>query len=191
MCLFTHFAAGALVGGATGNVWAAAVAGLTSHAVLDAIPHYDHPDWRVELGGGLASLVLLLLLPFASWPAVIGGLAGMLPDLENLLHKLGKLERRQFIFPSHTGLVPHTKRSSGGWARPWVREDGVGRVQESSVSMSPETSPAISSKASRKISMLIDIGSEPVNSGGVADSAPRVGGRFQRADLLTLYSVGL
>ena len=39
MCLFTHFAAGALAGGATGNVYAGTVAGLASHAVLDMIPH--------------------------------------------------------------------------------------------------------------------------------------------------------
>lgn len=107
MCLFTHFAAGALAGGATGNVWAGAVAGIASHAVLDAIPHYDHPDWRLELLGGVLSLGLLLLMPFATWPAVIGGLLGMAPDLENLFQKLGKMKRSQFIFPTHTGLIPH------------------------------------------------------------------------------------
>lgn len=107
MCLFTHFAAGALAGGLTGNPWLGLAAGVASHAVLDAIPHYDHPDWRLELGGGLLSLALLLVLPFASLPAVLGGLGGMLPDLENLFQKLGKMRRDQFIFPSHTGLVPH------------------------------------------------------------------------------------
>jgi len=107
MCLFTHFAAGALAGGLTGNPWLGLVAGAASHAVLDAIPHYDHPDWRVELSAGVASLILLLLMPFASLPAILGGLAGMLPDLENLFQKLGKMRRDQFIFPSHTGLIPH------------------------------------------------------------------------------------
>ncbi len=107
MCIFTHFAAGALVGGLTGNVYWGAAAGLASHAALDVIPHYDHPDWRLELGGGIASLVLLLLMPFASWPAVIGGLCGMLPDIENLLQKLGKMRRDQFVYPTHTGLLPH------------------------------------------------------------------------------------
>jgi len=107
MCLFTHFAAGALAGGVTGNVYAGAVAGLASHAVLDVIPHYDHPDWRLELAGGVLSLILLLLMPFASWPAVIGGLFGMAPDLENLFQKLGRMSRKSFIFPTHTGLLPH------------------------------------------------------------------------------------
>ena len=107
MCLFTHFAAGALVGGATGNPVAGVVTGLASHALLDAIPHYDHPDWRLELAGGVLSLVVLLLMPFATLPAVLGGLAGMLPDLENLFQKLGKMRRDQFVFPSHTGLIPH------------------------------------------------------------------------------------
>ncbi len=107
MCLFTHFAAGALAGGMTGNVWYGAAAGLASHAVLDAIPHYDHPDWRLELAAGVFSLILLLLMPFATWAAVVGGIFGMVPDIENLFQKLGKMRREQFIFPSHTGLIPH------------------------------------------------------------------------------------
>ncbi len=107
MCLFTHFAAGALAGGLTGNVWAGAAAGMASHAVLDAIPHYDHPDWRLELAAGVISLILLLLMPFATLAAVVGGIFGMVPDLENLFQKLGKMRRDQFIFPSHTGLIPH------------------------------------------------------------------------------------
>jgi len=107
MCLFTHFAAGALAGGVTGNVYLGAVAGLASHAVLDVIPHYDHPDWRVEMLGGLLGLVLLLLMPFSSGPAVVGGLFGMIPDLENLFQKLGRMGRDKFLFPTHTGLLPH------------------------------------------------------------------------------------
>ncbi|MCB1182420.1 hypothetical protein KDM41_03230 [bacterium] len=107
MCLFTHFAAGALAGGVTGNVYLGAAAGLASHAVLDVIPHYDHPDWRLELGGGVLGLLVLLTLPWASWPAVVGGLCGMLPDLENLFQKLGLIGRHRFVFPTHTGLLPH------------------------------------------------------------------------------------
>ncbi|MCP4573122.1 MAG: hypothetical protein GY838_12265 [bacterium] len=107
MCLFTHFAAGALAGGVTGNIYVGAVAGLASHAVLDAIPHYDHPDWRLELAGGVASLILLLLLPFGGAAAMVGGICGMVPDLENLFQKLGWMGRNRFLFPSHTGLVPH------------------------------------------------------------------------------------
>ena len=107
MCLFTHFAAGALAGGLTGSPLWGAVAGVASHAVLDVLPHYDHPDWRLELGGGIAALALLLVMPFASWAAVIGGIAGMLPDLENLFQKLGKMRRDQFVYPTHTGLLKH------------------------------------------------------------------------------------
>lgn len=107
MCLFTHFAAGALAGGLTGSVGLGALAGVASHAVLDVLPHYDHPDWRLELGGGIAALVLLLFMPFASWAAVVGGIAGMVPDLENLFQKLGKLRRDQFVYPTHTGLLKH------------------------------------------------------------------------------------
>lgn len=107
MCIFTHLAAGALVGSWTGHAGAAAVAGLTSHAVLDLFPHYDFADWRVEVGLGAGLLALLIALPGGSLPAVVGGLAGCLPDLENLLWKLGSWERRRMIFPTHTGLLPH------------------------------------------------------------------------------------
>ncbi|MCP4517100.1 MAG: hypothetical protein GY824_17970, partial [Delftia sp.] len=118
MCVFTLFAAGALVGGLCPNVWTAAGAGLASHAVLDAIPHYDHPDWRLELGGGVLMLLILLTLPCASAAAVVGGLGGILPDLENLLQKLGRMKRSAFVFPSHTGLIPHGRELSRrhlGW----------------------------------------------------------------------------
>ncbi len=111
MCLFTHFAAGALVGGATGHVGAAVLGGLASHVLLDALPHYDFPDWRIELAGGGLALWVLLIMPFVSWPAVVGGLCGMLPDLENLLQKLGRLKRSSFRFPSHTGLVLHGRET--------------------------------------------------------------------------------
>ncbi|MFT5234540.1 MAG: hypothetical protein ACI9UQ_002586, partial [Candidatus Krumholzibacteriia bacterium] len=107
MCIFTHFAVGALAGGLSGNVYLGAAAGFASHAVLDVIPHYDHPDWRLELGGGIAALLLLLFMPFFSWPALVGGIFGMVPDLENLAQKLGKLRRDQMVYPTHTGLLPH------------------------------------------------------------------------------------
>ena len=90
----------------------AVVGGLASHAVLDVIPHYDFPDWRIEIAGGAAALLVLVLLPFSSVAAAVGGLAGMVPDLENLLHKLGRLDRRFFLFPTHTGLLPHGRRCS-------------------------------------------------------------------------------
>ncbi len=117
MCLFTHFAAGALVGGLVGEPLLGSLAGIASHAVLDMIPHYDHPDWRLELLGGVGALVLLLILPFGTKAAVWGGLGGVLPDLENLFQKLGLYSRRRFIFPSHNGLLPHGRRLSAGSLR--------------------------------------------------------------------------
>lgn len=107
MCIFTHFAAGALAGSVAGGPWAALAAGLASHALLDLFPHYDFEDWRREVALGLAPLLLLALSPWASVASLLGGLAGCLPDVENLLWKLGRLERRRMIFPTHTGLLPH------------------------------------------------------------------------------------
>ena len=101
MCLFTHFAGGALAGAATNSIWLGAMAGVASHAVLDILPHYDHPDWRVELAGGIAALAILFLLPFWTWPAIVGGIMGMLPDLENLLQKIGRMRKDQFVLHQH------------------------------------------------------------------------------------------
>ncbi len=118
MCLFTHLAAGALVGGLLGNVPAAVAAGLASHAVLDALPHYDFPDWRIEIAGAALTLALLGLLGLGTAAAVAGGLAGVLPDLEILLWRLGRLPRSRFLFPSHSGLIRHgraTGPATLGW----------------------------------------------------------------------------
>ena len=56
------------------------------------------------------------------------------------------------------GLEPHWNMSSGGWGEPAVRLSGVGLVQVRSVATSFETSPASSSKASKKISIDSEVG---------------------------------
>ena len=107
MCVFTHFAAGALLGAYAPYVWLAPVFGLGSHVALDVLPHYDFEDIRVEIVLWLLCMGLLLVGGVYSFAVIAGGLAGVLPDLENLLWKTGVIGEDKKIFPGHTGIIPH------------------------------------------------------------------------------------
>jgi len=107
LCLFTHVAAGALAGAYAPNLYLAPVFGLGSHVVLDMIPHHDFEKMAVEIILALVAIVVLAVSG-AMGPAVIMGvLFGILPDLENLLWKLGRIRDEQKIFPGHTGILKH------------------------------------------------------------------------------------
>ncbi|MGE5392337.1 MAG: hypothetical protein ACM3NH_01165 [Candidatus Saccharibacteria bacterium] len=94
-------AVGIAVGAATHNPIAALAAGFASHLVLDAIPHFDHPDvpkvndelvwtravWIFALADSIFAFLLTLFiwLNFYSFPTLtpyaLGALGGYLPDL--------------------------------------------------------------------------------------------------------------
>lgn len=117
MYFTTHLLVGATAGGAAaalagGQPWVALLAGVSTHAVLDVIPHhdYDRARWAVldvVFGLTLASLAFRLNPPGVEfW----GALGGVLPDAEVVLgHALLALGRppRRNCFPSHSGLLPH------------------------------------------------------------------------------------
>ena len=107
MCLFTHVAAGALAGAYAPNLFLAPVFGLGSHVALDMIPHHDFEKMTVEII--LALIVIgVLAATGAMVPTVIMGVIfGILPDLENLFWKLGKIRDEQKIFPGHVGILKH------------------------------------------------------------------------------------
>lgn len=111
MCVFTHFAAGALAGSLAPHPFLVPVFGLGSHILLDVFPHYDFESMKVEILLGLASLAILLGGGIYSYAVIAGGLIGVLPDLENLLWKTGKIREDQKFFPGHTGIIPHGRRA--------------------------------------------------------------------------------
>jgi len=90
--LTNHVLSGALIGGLARRPLPAFAAGLASHFVLDAVPHWG--DWgsqrrflRVAVADGLVSLAVTGAFAAASPPdrrlAVLAGLAGAaLPDLD-------------------------------------------------------------------------------------------------------------
>lgn len=107
MTTASHAAAGALVGGLLGHPLLGFVGGLLSHVIMDVVPHYDLPRWEVDAVLTVAVSVTLIALSGAD-PAVTWGLVGgALPDLENLVMKLGWIRSEQRVFPTHDGPLPH------------------------------------------------------------------------------------
>jgi hypothetical protein len=83
-----HVATGAALGAAVRSRPLALLLGAPLHVAGDHVPHEDIPDRTFEIGSGLAALGLL-----AAWrgpfdPAVLGGAAASMPDLEHLLPRL-------------------------------------------------------------------------------------------------------
>lgn len=80
-----HVATGAALGAVVRSRPLALLLGPPLHVACDRVPHEDIPDRAFEIGSGLAALGLL-----AAWrgpfdPAVLGGAAASMPDLEHLV----------------------------------------------------------------------------------------------------------
>ena len=116
MSVFTHFAAGALAGYLIPNPVAAPFLGLGSHLLLDMIPHKDFEDYRLEIALWIVAMIVLFAGGAYNLAILLAGLFAVLPDLENLLHKTGKMRRDQMIFPGHRkGWIRHG-RETGAWS---------------------------------------------------------------------------
>ena len=110
MCTLTHLAVGGAVGVWTENGALAFALGVASHVVLDAVPHYDIEDFRIDVGLTLAGFLVLLGLGYWGTPVFWGAVGGVIPDVENLLWSLGILKESQRVFPSHTWFIRHGRR---------------------------------------------------------------------------------
>lgn len=113
MCTLTHLAVGGAVGGCVGNGGLAFLAGVVSHGLLDAVPHYDIKDYRVDVALAAAGFAGVLGLGYWGTPVFWGALGAVVPDIEILLWRLGLLRETQFVFPSHTRAVGHGRQLSG------------------------------------------------------------------------------
>ncbi|MBN2185428.1 MAG: hypothetical protein JW746_08885 [Candidatus Krumholzibacteriota bacterium] len=111
MCVFTHFAAGAVAGAFSPHAALVPVFALGSHMILDMIPHFDFESMFLEIVLGLIALGILLLGGVYSLSIILGGVIAALPDLENLLVKTGKIGKNRKLFPSHSGILPHGARA--------------------------------------------------------------------------------
>lgn len=107
MCLFTHVAVGALAGAFAPNLYLAPVFGLGSHVALDMMPHHDFERMTLEIMLAAVTIVALTVGGAMSLAVLLGALFGILPDLENLFWKLGRIRDDQKVFPGHVGLLKH------------------------------------------------------------------------------------
>jgi hypothetical protein len=80
-----HVATGAAMGAAVRSRPLALLLGPPLHVAGDRVPHEDIPDRSFEIGSGLAMLGLLAARRGLFDPAVLGGAAASMPDLEHLL----------------------------------------------------------------------------------------------------------
>ncbi len=115
MCLFTHVAAGALAGAFAPNLYLAPVFGLGSHIAIDMIPHHDFERMTLEIMLAAVMILALTVGGAMSLAVLLGALCGILPDLENLLWKLGRIRDDQKIFPGHVGFLKHGS-PAGVWS---------------------------------------------------------------------------
>jgi hypothetical protein len=107
VCLFAHIAAGAIVGALSPTPYAAPFFGLASHVVLDVIPHRDIDRMRYELILAVLAIAAIALGGALSMKVSLGIAFALIPDIENLLWKLGAIRDDQKVFPGHRRFLPH------------------------------------------------------------------------------------
>ena len=116
MCSVAHVAVGALIGSFLGNSILSFGAGFVSHIPLDAIPHFDFKDFKVDAAVTLGLLgAVIVAAPFT--PVFFGALGAVLPDFENLLWKLRIIDEKNKVFPTHSGLIRHGRATPSGGLR--------------------------------------------------------------------------
>ena len=107
-----HIVSGFAIGSRCRSVPAAFLAGVISHAAMDALPHRDYRRLTAHVGDAAAGIALTSAL----WrrnlrdhrmTGLAGAIGAILPDIENGLLLVGRMEKERRRFPSHTGLVPH------------------------------------------------------------------------------------
>ncbi len=111
MTVLTHMAVGGAVGSLVESRGLAFGLGLLSHVPLDVIPHYEFEKMWLEVAIVAGFFGTLIATGHAGTGLFWGALGAVLPDLENLLWRLGFLPDNRKVFPGHSkrygGLLPH------------------------------------------------------------------------------------
>jgi hypothetical protein len=105
-----HVATGAAVGALVRSRPLAVLLGPPLHVSGDRVPHEDIPDLSFEIGSGLVALGLLAVRRGPFDPAVIGGAAAAMPDLEHVVPWLRRRGKKVF----HRGGGRHGVGVSAG-----------------------------------------------------------------------------
>ena len=96
MIVALHVATGAAAGAASGSRIAALLLGPVLHLAGDRVPHEDFRSRRLEIGSGVAGVLLLAARRGPLDPATLGGAASSAPDLEHVLPFLRPGGRKVF-----------------------------------------------------------------------------------------------
>ncbi len=111
MTVLTHMAVGGAVGSLVEGRGLSFGLGLASHIPLDVIPHYEFEKMWLEVALVAAFFGALLATGRAGTGLFWGALGAVLPDLENLLWRLGLLPDERKVLPGHSRrfgrLLPH------------------------------------------------------------------------------------
>jgi hypothetical protein len=83
-----HVATGGAAGALVRSRSLALILGPVLHVAGDRVPHEDIPDRSFEIGSGLVALGLLAARRGPFDPAVFGGAAAAMPDLEHVVPRL-------------------------------------------------------------------------------------------------------
>jgi len=112
MCSVTHVAAGAVIGVLVDSRLAAFLIGFVSHIPLDAVPHIDFKDYRIDAVLTIGLLAGIFVFTGLT-PILFGAVGAVVPDLENLLWKTGIIDEKHKVFPTHSGLIKHGQAGVG------------------------------------------------------------------------------
>lgn len=115
MIVSLHVASGGFAGVLAGSRRRAAALGPLAHAAGDYVPHHDLPSRRFEIASGMAAVVLLAVARGPFDPAVVGGVAAALPDVEHVLGLPRPGGRK--LFPSHRFHGWHRAGGVPTWAQ--------------------------------------------------------------------------
>ena len=85
MIVSLHVATGAALGAVVRSRPLALLLGPALHLAGDRVPHEDIPDRSFEIGSGLLELGVLAAVRGPLDPAVLGGAAAAMPDLEHVV----------------------------------------------------------------------------------------------------------
>jgi hypothetical protein len=85
MIVTLHVATGAAMGALVRSRPLALLLGPPLHLAGDRVPHEDIPDDSFEIGSGLVALGFLIARRGIFDPAVVGGAAAAMPDLEHVV----------------------------------------------------------------------------------------------------------
>jgi len=103
MIVSLHVATGGAAGALLRSRALALALGPALHLAGDRVPHEDIPDRSFEIGSGLVALGLLAARRGLSDPAVLGGAAASVPDLEHIVPWLRLRGEKLF----HRGVGRH------------------------------------------------------------------------------------